>query len=303
MCLISSSLLTAYEFVTRHLAIVLVLIGVLGEGVELVLKIWWEHVYKKYERKIDVAAFIFWAIVIIGLGCEIPDAVKTDRETANLETTNAQLVASNLEAAMKIEEMRSNNIEDELQLSPRLIEQEGATTRMKEFSGLEVAIIFGMGSDCAATAGQLTTILREAGWKVSSVTQTFLPLQTGVVLGTASTDGQWPSGLGAKTPDKPLADLQQQILRAGSALVDELHNDNITADMSGWINRRSNLRFNGMLIEVGPKETVEEMRRKKAQERFKAELATFSDRALRETLCRIQFYVARERDLPLKGPV
>ena len=77
----------------------LVLVGVLGEGVELALKIWREELYKKHERKIDVVGFIFWAIVVIGLAWEIPDASKSDKEADEAKTQLAILNNKTLELA------------------------------------------------------------------------------------------------------------------------------------------------------------------------------------------------------------
>jgi hypothetical protein len=67
--------------------------------VELALKIWWEHLYKKLERKIDIAGFFFWVIVIVGLALEIPDAANADRETSFANRQFAALTEKTLELA------------------------------------------------------------------------------------------------------------------------------------------------------------------------------------------------------------
>jgi hypothetical protein len=78
------------EFVKRHPGTTLVLIGVLGEGVELGLKFWRKQLYEKYEHKIEMFGFVFWAIVVIGLAWEIPEAAKTDREAQSFRLSSAE---------------------------------------------------------------------------------------------------------------------------------------------------------------------------------------------------------------------
>jgi hypothetical protein len=91
MCFFSSSLSFAWDFSTRHPAISLVFLGVLGEGVEIVSKVFFEHWYKKYERPIEIIGAVFWIVVVIGLAFEIPEASRIDKETSGIEAENLVL--------------------------------------------------------------------------------------------------------------------------------------------------------------------------------------------------------------------
>lgn len=117
---ISSHWLFVSEFVKRHPGTTLVLFGVAGEGIELWLKIWRDDLYKKYERKIDVFGFIFWIIVVIGLAWEVPDAAKTDKESADLNRANL-LLRSNVAALELQVQWRTIGKKDKLAISAELI--------------------------------------------------------------------------------------------------------------------------------------------------------------------------------------
>jgi hypothetical protein len=112
-----------------------VLLGVLGEGFEILSKKYFKHWYEKHESAVETFGVICWVIVMIGLALEIPDAAKTDKDAEELRkqagvaeqksneaevlagligTTNAHLVADNLV-------LRSNVVELELKLQPRTI--------------------------------------------------------------------------------------------------------------------------------------------------------------------------------------
>jgi hypothetical protein len=70
------------EFARLHLGLVLVIVGVAGEGIEIV----WKLLVRKRSEKLDLAldsiGAFFWIILIVGLALEIPDAARTDKEAA-----------------------------------------------------------------------------------------------------------------------------------------------------------------------------------------------------------------------------
>jgi hypothetical protein len=80
MCLISSLLLDVSEFSKRHPGIVLVLLGVIGEGFEIFSKLLFKHWYEKHERGVEFFGGICWLVVVIGLAWEIPEAGKSDKQ-------------------------------------------------------------------------------------------------------------------------------------------------------------------------------------------------------------------------------
>lgn len=110
MCFLFDWLSYFCEFSSRHPAISLVLIGVIGEGVEIVAKLFFEHWYKKHEKKFDKIGAVFWIVVVIGLALEIPDAAKVERENANLnrEAGDARKMAGQANERASITE--SNNL-------------------------------------------------------------------------------------------------------------------------------------------------------------------------------------------------
>ncbi|HEX3890299.1 MAG TPA: hypothetical protein VHX90_05555 [Verrucomicrobiae bacterium] len=70
------------EFAKLHLGLVLVIVGVAGEGIEII----WKLLVRKRSERLDlfldsIGAF-FWIVLVIGLALEIPDAARTDKEAA-----------------------------------------------------------------------------------------------------------------------------------------------------------------------------------------------------------------------------
>ncbi|HVM59263.1 MAG TPA: hypothetical protein VMV72_00215 [Verrucomicrobiae bacterium] len=103
MCLISSALRIAWEFVRLHPGASGVFVGVTGE----IILAWTntEHKFKKSKR-------LFWTLIVVGLAYELIETARTDREVADINSTNAVL-------SLRAEELRKANLELALRLSPR----------------------------------------------------------------------------------------------------------------------------------------------------------------------------------------
>jgi hypothetical protein len=102
------------EFTKLHLGLVLVIVGVAGEGVEII----WKLLIRKRSEKLDlfldsIGAF-FWIVLVIGLALEIPDAARTDKEAAE----SNKLAGQANERAANTE---SNNLVLQAKLQPRII--------------------------------------------------------------------------------------------------------------------------------------------------------------------------------------
>ncbi|GEM_PF-6383643 len=70
------------EFIKLHLGLILVIVGVVGEGIEIV----WKLIVRKRSQKtdliLDLLGAFFWIVLVIGLALEIPDAARTDEQAA-----------------------------------------------------------------------------------------------------------------------------------------------------------------------------------------------------------------------------
>jgi hypothetical protein len=91
MCLISSSSLFVWEFAKRHPGIMLVLVGVFGEGFEIFSKIFCKSWAKKHELGLEIVGAFCWMVVVTGLAFEIPDAANTDKDAADARLETAKL--------------------------------------------------------------------------------------------------------------------------------------------------------------------------------------------------------------------
>lgn len=79
------------EFAKAHPGIVLVLIGVFGEGFEILAKIFFKKWARKHELRLEIVGAFCWILVVVGLAFEIPDAAKTDKEAADARLETAKL--------------------------------------------------------------------------------------------------------------------------------------------------------------------------------------------------------------------
>ncbi len=92
------------EFVTRHPGITLVLVGVLGEGFEIVIKLCFKHRSPKFDRIVEMIGAIFWVVLVVGLAWEFREAGKTDLQIEQLRKDNATLRIRFAEAEAKLRE-------------------------------------------------------------------------------------------------------------------------------------------------------------------------------------------------------
>lgn len=165
-----------------------VLIGVAGEGVELIAKICFRHRSEKFDSLLDRIGFAFWALVVLGLVMEFNEAAKTDRDfstmtvlAAQIGTTNAQLVASNLVNKAIIEQVRSNNnvlamqlddsikarLEIEMSLLPRTLKnRDESIERLKAYAGTKFIVFCAPSADkeCRDLAISISFVLTESSW-------------------------------------------------------------------------------------------------------------------------------------------
>ena len=94
------------SFAGRHPGLIFVLLGVALEGVELISK--WKRRHKHDSILAKEPWWMLWiesaslTLVVLGLALEIPDAGKTDKEAADIGTTNALLWQSNIVLAAEL---------------------------------------------------------------------------------------------------------------------------------------------------------------------------------------------------------
>jgi hypothetical protein len=107
----SSLLLLVWEFCKRHPGILLVIIGVAGEGIELFVKLSDKIKNttrsRKFEIRLDFIGVVFWIVLIIGLVFEMSESGKIDRQLGDAETEASEakkqvsITESNLAALNK----------------------------------------------------------------------------------------------------------------------------------------------------------------------------------------------------------
>ncbi len=99
-------------FIARHPGTTFVLVGVVGEGLELWAKWKFKGLPHKLERRLEVFGFAAWALVVLGLAWEMKEAAEQDREVARLELQSEQLHSNNLVLDMQLTQLK-------LQIQPR----------------------------------------------------------------------------------------------------------------------------------------------------------------------------------------
>ena len=205
---------------------------------------------KLWEDAWECMLIVGLGVEIIALGHQISEAAELKMRTSDASERAALAVSNNLVLARTVEELRSNNIALEQQMPPRLIELSRPAARLKEFAGTKAVIIFSSGGDCSRTANQIRIILSAANWDVESI-GTPKPVPDGVSVGLcAATNGlnwkdisiRW-SGFGVGKSQRHIACV---------VLLDELNKASIAADVDENMYFKTSLRFDGIVIFVGP---------------------------------------------------
>jgi hypothetical protein len=227
------------------------------------------EIFHPWTLAIEIASF---ALVVYGLSIEVSGSNEayriSDQQTAILNTEAGEarktagiaereagqamertqvLVQSNLLLAASLEELRSNNIVLDEQLSPRVIEESKPAKRLEKFSGVKAAIIVASGGDCPSIAAQISAILQMAKWECS-VFPTSKPVPVGISVNFCFTNEDLDAGYAAEVQNG------WRDVKAGRALVSELNAagvDAIENDMGA--DRITTLKINGLVILVGAK--------------------------------------------------
>ena len=144
----------------------MVLIGVFGEGFEIVSKVFFKEWYKKREHGIEITGSVFWMVVVIGLAWEIPEASENDRKAGEANERAAKF-------RKEAEELRRDNLKVYAQIQPRRID---ADTRAKLIATLGtnakpgvVEVKWSIGdSEAGFFALQIVDLLTFTGFDVNS---------------------------------------------------------------------------------------------------------------------------------------
>ena len=184
---------------------------------------------------------------------------------AQIGTTNAQLVASNLEVAKIVEELRKKNDDLEAQSMPRMFELSRAADQLSKFSGTKVAVISATGSDCVSFASQISEMLQNSKWEVSFIS-TPKAVPVGVSVGLCDATNEMHVGnIWAEWAGRPSSSHAACV-----ALADELYSASIAIkiDREMWFD--TTLRFNGVVVFVGSRPSLPESEILNAE--YKAEM-------------------------------
>jgi len=266
----------SWEFVAE-IGFAMVIAGVALEIIDLVAK--WKKRHRHESRIVKDPSWTFWVeaisviLVVVGLGIEFGAGIKASMIArskfgklevlaANIGTTNAWLVQSNQLTEISLEEMKSNNVVLEAQLNPRMIEVSSPSRQLKQYAGINAAIVFGQCSDCSSVAGQIAEIMGEANWKIVGIFPTQQPVLGGVSIGICSTNANWDELYGRfegldEVPDKHRSGMSpsdfSKLQNASDALAEQLNDGDVIARKETAMNRESNLRFQGIFVLVGPR--------------------------------------------------
>lgn len=184
-------------------------------------------------------------------------------DNLELQETVEGLRSNNLGLQKQVEELRSNNIALEAQSSPRMMEQHRLVAAIQQFSGVKVIIISAIGGDCTDTASQIANALNSAKWNAEPIIPTFKPVPSGISVGICSTNENWIAFLDWEPdsmPGKQFSGIEAgemlKLTNSCAVLVDALNNNDVDAKIDRDINRATSLRFNGVIIFVGPKPSL-----------------------------------------------
>jgi len=303
----------------------MVVIGVAGEGLEIAIKIatvlqskverfkcWlansrsekllkWCH---ENELVIESWGLFWWAVVVLGLLIEVQgnhEARKiSDRENSQLIAKAGEayrdaaraneratiLESTNLNLRIEIERLRSNNIVLQNLSNPREIELYAPISSLRN-TPVNAHIVFSTAcDDCLGITKNVGTILLSAKWTVDAI-GTLKRILPGVSIGICSTNARWRESMNWSRQFEPTNDFPE-LLAAANLLANELDAQNIAVRRDKEINRLSTLRFNGVLVLIGPRPgfrdtRIMQLERERETLEQKMELSPF-DPKIREQL-------------------
>lgn len=164
----------------------LVIVGVAGEGIEIVLKIiehkskhqGFKHWYEKYEFSIDVVGGIFWMMVVIGLLMEFRGSHESQRIVQTENTRITQEAGEAIKQAGFANERASSNELARLEMERLLLpiffaDAPTMASRLSIFSGTEAEVRFKSNdSNSRFSSSAITSVLKAAKWNVREVGNT-----------------------------------------------------------------------------------------------------------------------------------
>lgn len=150
-------------------------------GLKMTVDDWW-----------NLSNFLVIASLVIGViatggtvwTSKIKDKEST-KEIAKLNKDNLTLQQSNLELLKSIETLRAKNIDLEVAVSPRILEQALTAEKLKPYAGINFKVISPPDYEPKRTAGQIRFMLSSAGWiRFTSPLSHNYPFFDGVVVHT-----------------------------------------------------------------------------------------------------------------------
>jgi hypothetical protein len=259
----------------------LVIIGVVGESLELITK--WEEseAFRKWfgdrfdeknlkrfvwfckiirPKRLPVES-IFFGVVVIGLAMEFigsQNATRiSDAENMRLNGLYSDEYSNSVTLASRVEELRKKNNGLELAMAspvpPRLFSdfEIGWELSISRSGKLfrQANIIFESDIECSNMASQIGIILQYSKWRVKEFSTT-KKIEDGIFVGVCSTNKNFDG---------------DDISSACGVLVKGLNAKNIKAAIDNNINSKTSLRFNGMMILIGLRPTVLEYETEEAK--------------------------------------
>ena len=210
----------------------------------------------------------FWEVILIfGLIGEIPAALHGIRASSEMKVFAANIGSTNVQLSLRVEELRKQNDEFESQQLPRVINQTKGIEHLTKFAGVKAFIISANDSaDSVRVAEQIAAMLISAKWDLGNIIFTPLPVPSGISVGICSTNALWRGEKfeiaarfwgGNPVPgiDSGLENFPK-LVQICEAFASELESQDIAIKRDKDINRKTNLRFNGILIFVGQKPSI-----------------------------------------------
>ncbi|HWV99096.1 MAG TPA: hypothetical protein VNZ64_05320 [Candidatus Acidoferrum sp.] len=128
----------ALLFSKRRIGVVLVVIGVVGEGGDILLAVFAKHFHERHKRVIEIIGAGFWMVLVIGLALEIPEAANVDRQTEELRAKNDQFEAKLLGVETNIEQTTNRISAVETNFVPWRINARQRSFLLEELKGIAV---------------------------------------------------------------------------------------------------------------------------------------------------------------------